>query len=449
MDTAQPKTFEIGLAMAGAVSAGAYSGGVFDFMLQALDEWEKAKANNVADIPNHQVVIKVLSGASAGAITGAIGVVALSGGLRPQPFDKPGPRQQKYRCTLPNLYYAWVVKPRLVAAAAGETDLLSLEDLKPQGRDPLVSSLVNSTLLDQIASASLTVKPSGSPVLYVAKDLHVYLTLSNLRGIPFAIQFEGGGYGMQSHGDRVHYVVNGLGRWNTVSPWASQDVATPIDASGLSSANEPSLEWRKFALSAIASGAFPVGLAPRQIEATTGGYDTRYMPVDMPTLIYVKPAWPSPWYSGKPRDFTFLSVDGGVINNEPFDYARYTLMTDPPKPNKRNGVDADRAVIMIDPFPQPPKFAGDGKPAADVVSAVAALLPALINQARFKPSELAEAASPNVYSRFLIAPHRHLPGKAKEELYALACGLLGGGARLGAKSLRLQNIPRRRGAYAG
>jgi predicted acylesterase/phospholipase RssA len=97
MADAQTRTFEIGLAMVGAISAGAYSGGVFDFLLQALDEWEKAKANNIPDIPNHQVVIKVLSGASAGAITGAI---AFAGGLKPQKFDAPAPRQQKYRCTL-------------------------------------------------------------------------------------------------------------------------------------------------------------------------------------------------------------------------------------------------------------------------------------------------------------------------------------------------------------
>src|SRR5258708_4731541 len=130
------KTFEIGLAMAGAISAGAYSGGVLDFLLQALDEWEKAK--NLPHIPNHQVAIKVLSGASAGAITGAIGAVAFAGGLQPQPFSPPTPGKQKYRYNLPTLYDAWVTKPRLVAAHAGETDLLSLEDL--QGREPSVVS---------------------------------------------------------------------------------------------------------------------------------------------------------------------------------------------------------------------------------------------------------------------------------------------------------------------
>ena len=35
--------FEIGLVMAGAISAGAYTAGVIDFLIQALDEYEKAK----------------------------------------------------------------------------------------------------------------------------------------------------------------------------------------------------------------------------------------------------------------------------------------------------------------------------------------------------------------------------------------------------------------------
>ena len=39
----QPKSFELGLVMAGAISAGAYTAGVVDFLLQALEEWEKEK----------------------------------------------------------------------------------------------------------------------------------------------------------------------------------------------------------------------------------------------------------------------------------------------------------------------------------------------------------------------------------------------------------------------
>ena len=73
--------FELGLTLAGAISAGAYTAGVLDFLFQALDEWEKHRG--VSSTPQHRVVIKVITGASAGAITGALGPVALARGLHP------------------------------------------------------------------------------------------------------------------------------------------------------------------------------------------------------------------------------------------------------------------------------------------------------------------------------------------------------------------------------
>ena len=63
--------FDIGLVGAGAISAGAYTGGVIDFMVQALDEWYPAKARG-EPVPPHDVKLSVFSGASAGAITEAL-----------------------------------------------------------------------------------------------------------------------------------------------------------------------------------------------------------------------------------------------------------------------------------------------------------------------------------------------------------------------------------------
>ena len=77
--------FEIGLVLAGAVSAGAYTAGVLDYLTEALDAWEKAKASEIQEkgpdpknwsIPGHKIRIRVLSGASAGSMCGAILAVA-------------------------------------------------------------------------------------------------------------------------------------------------------------------------------------------------------------------------------------------------------------------------------------------------------------------------------------------------------------------------------------
>ena len=64
--------FNIGLAMAGAASAGAYTAGVFDFLVEALDEWQKAKVRG-DDVPRHEVFISAISGSSAGGTTAALG----------------------------------------------------------------------------------------------------------------------------------------------------------------------------------------------------------------------------------------------------------------------------------------------------------------------------------------------------------------------------------------
>src|SRR5262249_60591703 len=67
----QPKKFEIGLVMAGAISAGAYTAGVIDFLLQALAEWEQARKAEDNATPPHQVTIEVMAGSSGGGGTAA------------------------------------------------------------------------------------------------------------------------------------------------------------------------------------------------------------------------------------------------------------------------------------------------------------------------------------------------------------------------------------------
>src|SRR5439155_4814685 len=73
-DVPEMAAFKIGINMAGAISAGAYTAGVLDFLTEALDEWYKAKASGEA-VPMHDVSIEVLSGASAGGMCAAISAV--------------------------------------------------------------------------------------------------------------------------------------------------------------------------------------------------------------------------------------------------------------------------------------------------------------------------------------------------------------------------------------
>ena len=81
------RTFELGLVMAGAISAGAYTGGVIDFLIEALDSWEAAQAaaedGSGPVVPRHNVEIKVMAGTSAGGMTTAIAGAALGGDIEP------------------------------------------------------------------------------------------------------------------------------------------------------------------------------------------------------------------------------------------------------------------------------------------------------------------------------------------------------------------------------
>ncbi|MBB4189273.1 hypothetical protein GGE07_005955 [Sinorhizobium terangae] len=160
-------TFEIGIAMSGAISAGAYSAGVFDFLIQALDAWEKAKAEGAPDLPDYDVRLKALSGASAGAITAAIGVIAAGGREAPATFPSPAPGSQDIRFTLGRLYRSWVTRPTLVSPD-GSPDLLSLEDLA--GGRPVISVL-NANVLTAIGAEALEATGTLSPRPYVASSL--------------------------------------------------------------------------------------------------------------------------------------------------------------------------------------------------------------------------------------------------------------------------------------
>jgi len=173
------KEFHLGLAMSGAVSAGAYTAGVFDFLIEALDAWEKALAESTdGSVPDHRVGLKVMAGASAGAITAAIGALALIDANQKAVTKKNAKGEDFREYHLPKLYESWVLKPRLMEEGLSESFLLKNDDLDgpvkagefpenftrtsgapaPAKTDtPLIASLLNVTVLAEIARDALAV----------------------------------------------------------------------------------------------------------------------------------------------------------------------------------------------------------------------------------------------------------------------------------------------------
>jgi len=452
-------TFHIGLTMAGAISAGAYSGGVFDFICEALEAWEQEKQRlrdqdiPQADwpVPSHDVVIPVISGASAGSITGSVGLMALADGA-------PGalPKRHSYpqvgtvETRLPRLYAAWVQAPCFVSTTGGF--LLGVQDIDgPQALpDGKTHSLLDATVLDHIARESIADFTLVRSRPYLAETMHLFVTVTNLQGIPYQIGFSSGdgsteGYVMTSHADRVHFAIQGVGAAAFTSPWADPDPAIALDVATLPGmGRQPTLPWRGFLEATLASGGFPIGLRARFLPQTSqADLVARQWPITRPVpgtkdLFRLLPAYPAtsdPSLLDQPRaalearlgsapPIDRVAVDGGMIDNEPFELARWTLMKAPPARNPREPNLADRAIIMIDPFPSEAKAAASLD--ASLVGVIRQLFPTLIDQARFKMDAVVNALDEQVKSRFLISPLRKKRRGSEPERYAIACGLLGG-----------------------
>jgi Patatin-like phospholipase len=441
--------FQIGLAMAGAVSAGAYSAGVFDFLIEALNEWQKAKERG-EDVPKHDVFISVMSGTSAGGIVGALGLAALAGGVRATDQPAVNPKQDwPVKRVLPELYDAWVKKTKLFesrgAAKKGGSNqsLLDTTDLDQSKGLPI--SLLNSDALTNIARDSLrAIHPTGERYAFLSDPTHLFLTRTNLDGVPYPIMFEGTTFWMNLHEDRAHFAVTNLGKrkfpaqecqWLTT--W--DDAGQPIDFNNCGERGTPGgplgevLE--SYAQAALTTSAFPFGFQAREIPILEADIRRRALPFDAGTYpeMLRKQSQPAP----PGAQTSFVCIDGGALNNEPFELARWTIRNLDETQNFRDPKTANRAVILIAPFPpeQP------SQPTAKVVEQVLKsrkddlallfvarrLIPALVDQARFKSSDLIAAADPKVYSRFLISPSRHKPQPVpprKIPYPDLACGLL-------------------------
>jgi len=414
---ADDQQFDIGLVMAGAVSAGAYSAGVVDFLIEALDEWDKARAAPGYSGPAHRVRIAAMSGASAGAMTAAIAAIALNSEFEPVADVNQPPAGERNR-----LFDGWV-------RMADITRMLTRHDL--EGGRKLVSAL-DSSALAEIASSALDVRPLAGARRHVADPLPLFLTVANLRGVPYGIRVEGENrdyrHGMSAHADHMAFAVTRQGRG---LPGAlTLELANLAEGARQAKAGGGSSPWLVLRDSALASGAFPIGLAPRLLTRPIDDYAIRRWPVPVPepaqpdrTLVEmraIKPTWPANFAP----QVDFWNVDGGLMNNEPLELARMALAGAEGR-NPRPGDKATRAVLMIDPFPNETGVVAGPAGDIDLIGVITGMFNALKNQTRFKLDELALAESEDVYSRFVIAPsRRHADGTLAR--LAMASAIMGG-----------------------
>jgi hypothetical protein len=243
---------------------------------------------------------------------------------------------------------------------------------------------------------------------------------------------------MTMHADRIHYCLEGFGKSPVTSSWLNTYSDKGIQVTPQNLLND---EFRnQFQAAVIGTGAFPIGLPARLIERQTSDYQSRAWPFRVDKrrqLDNLRPKWPERADGTSEYPVLYAGSDGGLIDNEPFELAHWTIMKRAGTPNETSAEKADRAVLMIDPFPTPSSFDPDlshekVKEQVWLRRVIFSLFPVLKDQARFKAIDLARAANAEVYSRFLIAPSRRINvkrnGKAdKIEAYApLATGVLDG-----------------------
>ena len=419
---AEKDTFEIGLVMAGAVSAGAYTAGVVDYLLEALQHYarlRKAFADAHPGKSLHNVQIRVISGASAGGMTGTMLLSSMMDeGYRPMRGYDPA------AVTRPDIdanvfYRSWV------DAESGIDIRYFLDNADVTGREPL-RSLLNCRRLDVIADDALSRPRALQPHDYIPGRIDHFLSVFNLAGVPYTLDFEGSDaqYGLVNHSDMMHFVHDG----NPDTHHGPNEIPLGSDPGSALDAN-----WKLLRQSTLATGAFPLALQPRELHRDAAAYDDWrwWVPAGDKkgrckdgrcfAMTTIAPDWSCREGSG---EYAFVCVDGGVANNEPLEIARRALAGDDAF-NPRDKNEAHRAVIMVDPFPSDPCVPSFTFEDATLFHTATRLFGSLKEQARFKPDELEMARNPDIFSRFMIAPTRK--GAARgEEIASASLGAFGG-----------------------
>lgn len=407
-------TFHIGLCLAGAVSAGAYTAGAMDYFLEALEDWQMRKRRGDVNVPSHNVVIPVIGGASAGGMTGAIMASAVHDPIppvsqAPNPLLTPIPSNK--------FYHSWVdlIADDMISV------MLDTSDISRQN----MQSLLNTNFIDQIAARTLGVSSNtGVQREYLDKQMKLFFTLSNLEGMDFDVAFRSNlpnynRYIITTHKDYLNFRMADSEQDYRGDGWIPLNFQKQLNADLVKQA-------------AIATGAFPIVFRPRKIIR-----DGKYLN-DLNWFDPITKAADRPFDLGP---YKTLNVDGGMINNEPFEKVRSVLsdITGQNDPEEYQSYNTFKStVLMVDPFPsQPREFTFDTM----LASVMGNTLTALINQSRIKPETLIQAMDSELAGQFLVAPIRYKRGSEEnfEGRYAIASGSLSGFGGFISKEFRMHD----------
>ncbi len=341
--------FHLGLTMAGAVSAGAYTAGFIDYLFEALELWQEKKDENIKlaaqgkeidkTIPMHDVIIDVMGGASAGGMVSVM--TALAAYQKMTPVKTPS-----YQKTGNILYDSWVLLDDDLDSndknSSQRTTLEKMLNTNDITDTKSIPSLLNTNSIDAIADKVFQQfkdkKTKIDRPKFISEDLRVLVTLCSLKGIPFDVSFdridsahfdEVPSHRMYEHMIIAHFKTN----YNETVDKDSYLEFNPYNAS-------------KALLKkcTTGTGAFPIGLKARHFnnELSTAYIKSclkRNLSLHKDSNVTIKI---------KGDSFDFTNIDGGTINNEPYGEVIHVLKEFHGAPNIKS---PSYGTIMIDPFP--------------------------------------------------------------------------------------------------
>ncbi|NOQ72981.1 MAG: hypothetical protein GQ574_13310 [Crocinitomix sp.] len=423
MNTESKDTFYLGLTMAGAVSAGAYTGGVMDYIFELLDKWESAKKGELEGVdpdlvPKHNVIISAMGGTSAGGMTTVMSALnAIHNEIKPvtdaEVGNIGGPKD--------NIFYdSWIN----LADNKKDTTLnqvLNTKDLK----DGKITSLLNSAFIDKIAESAFSLpgaadtNPSAKLPSYFSPDFQLIIAHTMLRGIPLQVSFPNStktsdnspGHVSYEHFLFSHFKLNGLGE---IDP----DKYLPLNPYEFKAK-------QRLAKAAVATGAFPIGLNFRTFNESD--FKPEYLKTVLSRLVEGKVGkedpthredidWSEPALNEVITNFKAATVDGGAINNEPYGQVLSILNEQHGSHQHKDSTFDKYGIVMIDPFPDFPKDPTDEKNKykvpEDLFGAIQPIIQTLWDQSKVKRKEFVEQFGDNRIYHGYIYPSKRGPDGA-------------------------------------
>jgi hypothetical protein len=446
MSNETKNTFHLAITMAGAVSAGAYTAGVMDYLLEVLDQWEdmKTKQKFAGKLPTHNIKIEILSGASAGGMTACVSSIVLhQKDKHSVTFETKKEDRKKNR-----LYNSWVnlghgknsmTGSKAIFELFGEKDIKAVKGENVEFPISVFDSLIIRKIADDATELNDTDERKEIKLPnYVADNFNTFVTLTSLKGFKKTISLQShttGGYDATytttDHRDVMMFNFGEKIEKGVINVNLSQDEK---DSQGLKLLRD----------AAVSTGAFPIGLEYGFIERKAEYINENVLMQEIHGRTNIVP-----------RDEKYASamIDGGLINNEPFELTEILLKQ---KIKDLYGKEDELrySMLLIDPFPSDtvevsteihdlgnipnnryPYSFRDAIGQLISVARTQLLVKTNVNhQKNTSKSKLTnmieDALNQNQINTFLIAPRRKSLINGEKEIAdgskAIACGTLGG-----------------------